>query len=98
MNTSVILLGHADVARKPVSGSISAVTMSDGTGKLSAKYCAGSEREKSEKMGTAACEPGGLGPRLSSWPPTPTGGRRGGNPPNQASRPWFVVRVLPAGP
>jgi len=59
MKTSVARRGQAGAARAPVSGSISAVTMSEGTGKLSANAWAGTEREKSAKIGTAACDPFG---------------------------------------
>src|SRR6266542_2094054 len=66
MKTSVILCGQAAVTRYPVSGSMSAVTMSEGTGKFSAKYWDGTERENFAKIGTAACEPERFKPRLSS--------------------------------
>src|SRR4030095_5840142 len=54
MKTSVIRRGQPEVKRYPVSGSISAVTMSEGTGKPSAKSSGGRDREKSAKIGTAA--------------------------------------------
>ena len=44
MNTSVIVRGQPAAASWPVSGSSSAVTMLDGTGKGSAKYCDGMKR------------------------------------------------------
>ncbi len=67
MNTSVIVLRACRRRREsPSSGSISAVTMSEGTGNGSAKYCAGTAREKSAKIGTAACVPERFRPRLSS--------------------------------
>ena len=66
MKTSVVGCGQPGAASNPVSGSIVAVTMSEGTGKSSAKNCAGAERAKSAKMGTAACVPERFRPRLSS--------------------------------
>ena len=66
MNTSVVARGQPGAASRPVSASISAVTMSDGTGNASAKYWAGMKREKSAKIGTAACVPERFRPRLSS--------------------------------
>jgi hypothetical protein len=54
MKTSVTVRGQPGDARNPVSGSIWAVTMSEGTGKFSEKSCAGTERAKSAKIGTAA--------------------------------------------
>src|SRR5262245_37761910 len=66
MKTSVIRVGHDGVARNPDSGSISAVTTSDGTGKPALKNCGGSAFEKSAKIGTAACAPDRWTARLSS--------------------------------
>ena len=96
MNTSVILRGQSGLKRRPVSGSMSAVTTSEGTGKPSAKRDAGSDREKSAKMGTAACEPERFRPRLSSYPTQIAETKRGEKPTNHASRPSFVVPVFPA--
>src|SRR5512140_187130 len=88
--------GHSSVTSIPVVGSIDAVTTPGVDGNGVSKYCDGRRRTKSAKIGSAAEEPERFRPRLSSNPTQTATRRRGEKPTNHASRPSFVVPVLPA--
>src|ERR1019366_2997424 len=94
--TSSNEVGHSSVTSIPVVGSMDAVTTPGVVGNGASKYCDGSRRAKSAKIGSAADEPERFRPRLSSNPTQTATRRCGEKPTNHASRPSFVVPVLPA--